>query len=214
MSYPAAPWTLHGESFLTLHPIDIAKAKPYIPREVDVFSIFPGKTLGVIYLASYKTGSVLEYNELIVAIAVNYQGNLGGWVSHIYVDNPDSMAGGREIWGLPKELAEFSWQRGDRTSITVRHDQQPLLTFSYDRPFSLWQKQFLAPSFSVLGTHIVQFEGQVDARLGWLNAQVEVSATSPIAPLDLGHPWLGIALEPMTLVVSAPKFLGKRGAID
>jgi acetoacetate decarboxylase len=38
------------------------------------------------------------------------------------VDNPDSVAGGREIWGLPKELAEFSWLGGDRvlTFLSVR----------------------------------------------------------------------------------------------
>ncbi len=69
------------------------------------------KTLGGVYLSYYGSGSALEYSELIIIGAIaGYQGKFGGWVTHIYVDNPDSVAGGREIWGLPKELAEFSWE--------------------------------------------------------------------------------------------------------
>jgi acetoacetate decarboxylase len=46
---------------------------------------------------------VLEYNELIIIAAVlGYKGKFGAWISHIYVDNPDSVAGGREIWGYLK----------------------------------------------------------------------------------------------------------------
>ena len=30
-------------------------------------------------------------------------------ISHIYVDDEQSLSGGREIWGLPKELATFEY---------------------------------------------------------------------------------------------------------
>ncbi|MEM5838755.1 acetoacetate decarboxylase family protein, partial [Pediococcus acidilactici] len=93
--------------------IDIDRVRPLIPSELEIISVWPGKTLGGIYLSYYGSGSVLEYSELIVIAAfVGYKGKFGGWVSHIYVDNPDSVAGGREVWGLPKELAEFTWEGG------------------------------------------------------------------------------------------------------
>ena len=45
-------------------------------------------------------------------------------VSHIYVDSPESMRGGRAIWGLPKELAEFEY---DGRTFTARQNGDTLL---------------------------------------------------------------------------------------
>src|SRR5919199_4290949 len=119
MPYPAPPWTLQGYALQTLQLIDVERVRPLIPPEFDIVSVLPGKTIGGVYLSYYGSGSVLEYSELIVAAGmVRYSGKIGGWISHIYVDNPDSVAGGRNIWGLPKELAEFTWERGEH--ITVR----------------------------------------------------------------------------------------------
>src|SRR5215813_13155259 len=54
-------------------------------------------------LANY-TGGTLAYHELIVFRPACV-------VAHIYVDSPESMRGGREIWKLPKQLADFTWSR-------------------------------------------------------------------------------------------------------
>ena len=53
-------------------------------------------------LANY-TGGTLAYHELIVFSHATTRGMV---ISHIYVDAEQSMHGGREIWGLPKELAD------------------------------------------------------------------------------------------------------------
>ena len=70
---------------------------------------------GGILLADYA-GGTLAYHELIVFA--------GLVVSHIYVDSEQSMRGGREIWRLPKELAEFTWSR---SAVEVRQDGRVLL---------------------------------------------------------------------------------------
>ncbi|HVF16551.1 MAG TPA: acetoacetate decarboxylase family protein, partial [Steroidobacteraceae bacterium] len=58
----------------------------------------------------YGAGSTLQYHELIVAPALVRLGwRMGAWISHIYVDSEMSMLAGREIWGLPKQLAAFHW---------------------------------------------------------------------------------------------------------
>ncbi|MEA5534685.1 hypothetical protein [Crocosphaera sp. XPORK-15E] len=41
---------------------------------------------------------------------VSHNKIVGSWISNIDVYHPDSVVGGQEIWGLPKEMAEFSWQ--------------------------------------------------------------------------------------------------------
>jgi hypothetical protein len=61
-----------------------------------------GPTSGLM-LATY-TGGTLAYHELIVFAA-------GFLVTHIYVDDERSLSGGRAIWNLPKELAEFDVSR-------------------------------------------------------------------------------------------------------
>ena len=68
-------------------------------------------------LANYA-GGTLAYHELIVF-------RPGFVVEHIYVDSPESMRGGREIWKLPKELAEFTYSR---SFVEVRQDGRTLFT--------------------------------------------------------------------------------------
>src|SRR5919202_710345 len=69
-----------------------------------------GRTLGGVVLARYGPGSTLEYHELVVFAGVARVGaRVGFVVAYIAVDSPASLAGGREIWGLPKRAAEFAW---------------------------------------------------------------------------------------------------------
>ncbi|CAA9227896.1 MAG: FIG00570072: hypothetical protein [uncultured Chloroflexia bacterium] len=130
LAYPSAPWHLQGHAICSSYLLDIPRVMAPFPPELSVVPVLPGKTLGGIYLAVYEAGSVLEYHELIaVSALVRYRRKLGAWVSHIYVDNSYSVAGGREIWGLPKQLAEFTWddplgpafvRQGERLLCTLR----------------------------------------------------------------------------------------------
>ena len=81
----------------------------------EIMVIPHGATSGL-FLATY-TGETLAYHELIVF-------RPGLVVSHIYVDDERSLAGGREIWNLPKELAEFRVSPG---RFEVRRDGELLL---------------------------------------------------------------------------------------
>ncbi|HEY9880378.1 MAG TPA: acetoacetate decarboxylase family protein, partial [Leptolyngbyaceae cyanobacterium] len=129
MAYPSAPWNLSGFALLTLHLLDVDRVKPLIPSDLSIVPVLPGKTLGSVYFSVYTKGSALEYSELIVAPAVlTRQGKIGSWVSHIYVNNEDSVAGGREIWGLPKEMAEFTWSN---SAVRVYQAERELCSFSF-----------------------------------------------------------------------------------
>jgi acetoacetate decarboxylase len=113
MSYPPAPWHLYGIALQSFHAIDVETAKQFVPLDFDIVSVLPGKTVGSVYLSVYEPNSTLQYRELIVVPAlVRYRGKIGAWISHIYVDNPQSVEGGRNIWGLPKQMADFTWQEG------------------------------------------------------------------------------------------------------
>jgi len=208
MAYPQPPWTLQGYAFQTLQLIDVDRVRPLIPSELEIVSLWPGKTLGGVYLSYYGSGSVLEYSELIVIAAfLKYKDKFGGWVSHIYVDNPDSVAGGREIWGLPKELAEFTWEQ---ERVTVRQGNRLLCSLSYNRQGFGMQQSLGASSFSTLGSNLLLFPAQLESRLGLVSSKLEVPAESPFASLKLGQHWLTVHSEQMRLVVGGPEVVGQR----
>jgi Acetoacetate decarboxylase (ADC) len=207
MVYPQAPWTLKGYAIVTLHLIDIKKVRSLIPNELNIVSLLPGKTIGCVYLSSYSSGSVLEYSELIVAPAlVSYKGKLGGWVSHIYVDSANSVAGGRDIWGLPKELAEFTWENSEL--VTVQQGNRKLCSLNYQNLSWSLQPQMTISSFSTMGTDLLMFPAKFSSRLGLVGSKLEIPTESPFADLDLGNPFLTVRCEDLNLLVDAPATVG------
>jgi hypothetical protein len=211
ISYPPAPWYLQGYAIQTLQLVDARLAQDWIPPELKIISILPGKTLGSIYVSRYETGSILAYNELIVVPAiVAYAGKVGGWISHIYVDQPESVAGGRHIWGLPKELADFTWTdnrveiaQGDRDLCELRYEKNG---FSH---FPRWPVPFQASIFSRLETKVLKFSGQAQSSVGLLGGQVDVPLNSPFANLSLGQPWLTLEHLHLRLIVESPIIVGE-----
>ncbi|MBD2245557.1 acetoacetate decarboxylase family protein [Nostoc sp. FACHB-888] len=207
MPYPQAPWTLQGYAIQTLHLVNIDRVRPLIPLELEIISVWPGKTLASVYLSNYGSGSVLEYSELIIAPAVvNYQRKIGGWVSHIYVDNADSVAGGREIWGLPKELAKFTWEQGNH--VTVYQENRKLCSLNYNQQSLAWRQWLTASSFSAKGNDLLLFPAEFESVLGLISSNLEVPAESPFSGIGLGEPWLTVRCEQMSLQIDAPKVVG------
>ena len=107
MAHPPPPWHLFGELIIV----------PALVRP---------RALGGVLLANYTSGT-LVYRELIVFSHATRRGMV---VSHIYVDDEQSLSGGHHIWGLPKELAEFEYTP---TRFTARQNGATLLEASIRR---------------------------------------------------------------------------------
>jgi hypothetical protein len=212
MAYPQAPWTLQGYALQTLHLIDIDQVRPLVPSELEIVSVWPGKTVGGIYIASYGSGSVLEYNELIVVGALTrHSGKLGGWVSHIYVDNPDSVAGGREIWGLPKEIAQFTWEDGKPYGVQVRQEETLLCTLNCQWQIPGWRQPLNALSFSALHSDLLLFEANSELNFSLVGAKLQIPSESPFSSiLGFNQPWLSFYGDQLRLVVNEPQAVGER----
>jgi hypothetical protein len=212
MTYPPAPWQLQGYAIQSLNFLDIEYSRKYIPPELEIVSLFPGKTLGGVYLSVYESGSLVQYNELIVVAGlVKYQQKLGFWISHIYVDSETSVVGGREIWGLPKEMAEFIWQ--DK-GVDVRQGDRLLCSLEY-KPSCLnlstwWQQKFSTSAFSGLDFDLLRFTSEFSTKLGLLSSKLTVPADSPFTELNLGQPWLTLNLKNLDLVAGIPEIVGNK----
>jgi len=95
-TYPDAPWDMVGQLWLSLFRV---------PAPVD--DLRPAGIHGVAFVR-YEEGSPLTYSELLVARPVANAHGRRVSISDIWVDSPASVAGGRELWAIPKLLAEFS----------------------------------------------------------------------------------------------------------
>lgn len=208
MQYPPAPWTLQGRGVLLLHLLDTSRAQPFVPAGFSILSVLLGKTLGGIFLATYEAGSSLAYHELIVIPAlVRYRGRPGAWISHIYVDDQASAAGGRKLWGLPKALAEFTWDAGEPGQVIVRQGGQVLCSVHPGHPSWLGRLPIFLPALSRQGEARLWFKGTGTARLGIARGRVMVPPGSPFSPLGLGQ-GLCVHLDRLRATVHAPVSLG------
>jgi acetoacetate decarboxylase len=220
MVYSPAPWHLQGYAVQTLQLIDVARVRPLVPSELEIVSVLPGKTLGGVYISSYGLGSVMEYNELIVVSAiVNYAGKWGAWISHIYVDNPNSVAGGRKIWGLPKELAQFSWEGNDSVKaaplgyrVTVSQANRQLCSLNYSKQNLAVPVPFSGNVFSTDSRNLLLFKGEFQSRIGLIRGELEIPEESYFANLNLSQPLLTVACEDMRLIAGAPEVVGNIAA--
>lgn len=208
MTYPSAPWTLRGYAVQTVQLVDLAQARPFVPPDLVIVSVLPGRTLGGVYLSSYGPGSVLTYSELLVVPALTRYGRrLGFWISHIYVDHPDSRAGGREIWGLPKELAQFTWQAGEQSHVMVRQGEQVLCTLHYGPQRRLWGQRISQPVYSMFEGNLVSYKGTLAAQMGLGKGRVDIPSESPFAALGLARAAYTVHYNDMTFVAHAPRVI-------
>ena len=99
VSYPAAPWQMVGSLWLTLFKLG---------EPVD--ELRPAGIYGAAFV-SYEEGSPLTYSELLVARPISTDRHGGRvTITDIWVDSPQSVAGGRELWAIPKGLCDFTFE--------------------------------------------------------------------------------------------------------
>ncbi len=99
VTYPAAPWQMVGSLWLSLFKLN-----------TGVDELRPAGIYGAAFV-SYEEGSPLTYSELLVARPIKSPEH-GRRVSitDIWVDSPASVAGGRELWAIPKGLCDFTFE--------------------------------------------------------------------------------------------------------
>lgn len=204
--YPPAPWSLQGEALLRLQLVPVEAARQFVPEAVRLVSVLPKRTLAALYLARYQAGSTLQYHELIVVPALVQQGSkMGGWISHIYVDNEASLAGGRDIWALPKEMARFEWQsQGSQCEVKVTREGRTLCHMhTFSRGWGL-KLPVVAPALSRRGDRLLSFRGVGSSHVSHGRGEVHVPGDSPFADLGFAHGRL-LFLNRLNLKMDAPR---------
>jgi hypothetical protein len=107
--YPPEPWDLRGQLYLSVFAVPGA-ALPALPAPLAAAVgpvLIGGRALVGAAWVRYEPGGTLDYRELLSAVLVLQRYRPRVSILDIWVDSPASRDGGRALWGIPKELAEF-----------------------------------------------------------------------------------------------------------
>ncbi|HRI51423.1 MAG TPA: acetoacetate decarboxylase family protein [Pseudomonadota bacterium] len=194
---PPTPWRMSGRMFMGLFRSE-QEAKTELPARLA--PLLAGHR--VVAVIRYCEGT-LRYDELIIGRLARYGRKPGLFVDYIWVDSRESVAGGRRIWGLPKELAEFCWN-DDR--VTVRDAQGELATLTVNQsPAWLPEVPMRAPGFGQRDGQLLLVPGRLRVRLR--GASLRLESLAPRLGRLPRKPWLGCDAVPFTLDIGDARIL-------
>ena len=111
-NYPA-PWTLTGKGYILLYKF----SKPFVEEKTNLPEFLKGQFaggFGTLMLVDYSTSNAGPYGELLLIPGkFKHEGKKLNTISKIYVSTMASVENGKRNWGIPKELADFSFQSTD-----------------------------------------------------------------------------------------------------
>jgi len=190
-NYPPPPWRLTGRLLIAMAPLRLEAARGLVPAPLRLLPAWPGHALAMLLLGSYDERSTLRYGELAGIVGPVLAGaRLGGLVTAIWADDERSVAGGRQLWGLPKQLATLRWRSGavevhDLAGAPIAH--------------AWWHEPRVHVPVAAAAPFIAVLDGAV--RRGWLagsmqlapaRIELEIPPGSPLAPLALGGRRIGL----------------------
>lgn len=120
--YPPSPWQLRGQLYASAFLVPARDLDVTLPPRWSVVRL-GGKAVVAAIWVDYQPGGVLSYRELMTTVLIRSGARVLPSITHIWVDSPASRDGGRELWGIPKELAEFSFSGA---GFTARGDAGPI----------------------------------------------------------------------------------------
>lgn len=123
-SYPPEPWTLCGDAFVSVWRLPEGEL-PALPDGVEPI-IVAGTGLVVTAWVDYQEPGMLSYRELMATVAVHDGAKPAASITDIWVDSETSLAGGRALWRIPKDMAKFEWSRSRAVTATAHTDDGPI----------------------------------------------------------------------------------------
>lgn len=200
--YPPEPWHLRGQMYLSIFLIPrrrLPALPPALGAAVRPVTVGGRAAVGAAWV-SYEPGGVLHYKELLSAVLVHERGRPRVSITDIWVDSAASREGGRNLWGIPKELAGF----------TIDAENSPLVDATMTDPSvaALIRLRGRLPGRFPLGFTVAQeWGGQVRRTpvrgRGGLRAADAAWRPDPSGPLGYlaGHrPLLSLAITDFWLV--------------
>jgi hypothetical protein len=182
--------------YVSVWPIPRAQLPPLpeaLAAEVRPLTVAGRGLVGTAWV-DYGPGGVLQYRELLSAVLVRRARRPLVSIVDIWVDSPTSRDGGRELWGIPKELAEL-----DVTATGARADTiaEARLATGLRLP-GRWPTRFSVVQALGGSTKISPVRARAAIRLA--KATWQVVPDGPLAYLAGRRPLLTLALRDFHMI--------------
>ncbi|MQA06964.1 MAG: acetoacetate decarboxylase [Pseudonocardiaceae bacterium] len=134
-TYPPEPWELRGQAYLSVWRVPARELPPPAGGLRPLLGplLVGGAAFACVAWVDYQPGSMLPYHELAVAVLVRDGRRIRATVTDIWVDSEPSRAGGRALWGIPKELASFEMSHSPVFRARAERDAEPLASAAFRR---------------------------------------------------------------------------------
>lgn len=215
LSYPPPPWTLRGHAICV--PLLLERQRIPLPAPLAPLAI--GRRVpGALIAARYGRDSTLCYSELALLVGAYVVGarrasNAGISAVRIWVDNETSIAGGRDIWALPKELAAFTWEEpADGSCVEVRVGTSLLVRLEARRtgPVLRLPGGMRLRVLTARGGQPESFRIRLKGAVSWAGTRSAVPDDVPAGELTGAKSVGGLLFRRLAAVVAAPQQLGAR----
>ncbi|WP_372660151.1 acetoacetate decarboxylase family protein [Amycolatopsis kentuckyensis] len=109
--YPPQPWHLTADARVSIWRVPPSRLS--LPPGVSPLLVAGHASVFTAWI-DYTPPGQLAYHELLAAVSIKAR-RVSCSITEIWVDSEASMAGGRELWAIPKDLATLDFTTGDRT---------------------------------------------------------------------------------------------------
>ncbi len=102
-SYPRGPYRFIDREYLIItYETDIELLREIVPEPLEVTE----PLVKFEFIRMPDSTGFGDYTESGQIIPVRFKGKIGGYSHAMYLDDHPPIAGGREIWGFPKKMAQ------------------------------------------------------------------------------------------------------------
>jgi hypothetical protein len=201
VSYPPEPWHLGGVLHASVWRVPVAELPVTFTPGVRP-SVWLGRVTLVTAWVIYEPGGVLDYHELMAVVRVRLKGRTLNTVTHIWVDNVSALIGGRELWGIPKELATFRFNDGSGFEAVAAANGHRIASLRFSPRLTLpgWWR-FSLPTAQQLAGRVKVAEVQSLSRLQLGRADWDFAPAGPLGFLVGHRPLINARLSKMAISV-------------
>lgn len=188
--YPPQPWHLRGQAYVSAWRLP-ARSLPALPSGIRPV-VLGGNGIVLTAWVDYQPGGVLAYSELMATVAVWHGRRVAASITDIWVDSPASLAGGRALWHIPKEPADFELTHGPFAALARTADG--VIAESSFRPGPGLPVR-LPAGFSVLQEGVLRSPVRVSARMALARSRWRIEPSGPLGFLHGRVPFASFAVR-------------------
>lgn len=194
--YPPEPWRLNGHGCVAVWLVRATELPP-VPAAVPArpVTLFGRAVVGTAFVDYRPPG--MAYHEVLAAVLVRRGLRFGVSITHIWVDSEASRAGGRELWGIPKESAGFEWTGG--LTASARDGRGPIASVRARSPrFGVWLAA-VTSTWQALGDDLARTPLRAAGLVTPVRATWRIDPAGPLAWLLPHRPLVSVAVRRMRM---------------